>query len=200
MDGGETFTIVSNEGKLDIPDSVDAGIRITYQHLIGSGDFIIDIDLADYQKDASVGPVIQFFADDTLYSAGDNRVHIQLWDNAGTWNANFYYKINGGATQNVGTEALSGQPSALRIERSGNYLKGYTYISSWDIIGSQVDFGAYASNIDIVKLRLIDSSTRGGSATFDNLRFRDGCPSGYPKAWTTTTSTTTSTTTTTEPP
>lgn len=191
---------MANEGVLDNPDSADTAIRITYQYLIGSGDFIIDLDLEDYQKDASVGPIFQFFVDDVVGSAGNNRAHIQLSDNAGTWNINLYYKINGGATQNVGSETPSARPTKLRIIRSGNDIEGWYYDSGWYIIGSAVDFGAYASNIDLIKLRLLDSSNRGGSVTFDNLRFRDGCPSGYPKAWTTTSTTTTITTTTTTAP
>ena len=192
---------MANKGILDIPDSADTDIKITYQYLIGSGDFIIDLDLEDYQKDASIGPSFKFFVDDVVGSLGNNRAHIQLYDNAGTWWINFYYKINGAATQNVGSETPSARPTKLRIVRSGNNIEGWYYDGGWDIIGSAVDFGIYASNIDLIKLSFIDTSNnRGGSVTFDNLRFRDGCPSGYPKAWTTTSTTTTMTTTTTTAP
>lgn len=197
-DGSETFTLDTGTGKLDVPDSIDGLIRVLYQYLIGSGDFTIDIDITDYQKDAAGGPVVQFMTDSAASGLGSNYMYIRTYDNAGTWRIRSFWRINGSSGSSSYVN-IAGQPTKLRIVRDGTNLKTYYYISSWVLIDN-VAFGAYASEVDMVKLSLADLSLHGGHIKWDNLTFLDGCPSGYPKAWTTTTSTTSTCTTTSTPP
>jgi hypothetical protein len=118
----------------------------------------------------------------------------------GDYVATLYYKIDGGASQTPGSQTSGGRPDKIRLKRSGTTLYGYYhYDGSWNSLGS-IDMEEDAGGLSYIRGRLQDVSSHGGSVNFDNLRFRDGCPDGYPKAWTTTSSSTTSTCTTTSTP
>lgn len=197
--GGASASIVSNQLKITLPDA-DSRIDIEYQYYIGTGDAIIDIDLSDYSaNDSSNGPFFYLIFFDGGDPADDLAYLRYNLDNAGA-DHNLYTMLRLDGDDQVDSDVLGSRPTKLRLERDGTTIKLHYYISGWTLRDSR-DFGSEASNIDIVQLLMLDKSLKGGYVTVDNLRFRDGCPSGYPKVWTTTTTTTTvTTTTTTEPP
>lgn len=198
-DGGETFTLDSGTGKLDLPDSVSSRIDIRHHWLIASGNGTITIDLTDYQKDGADGPHFALYIRDNISGNAQDLSLINIYysDSASSYQHECRWKVNGGWT--VDSPANISLPSKIRWERDGTVIKYHYYDGSWHQAGS-MDYGAYASNLATTNCYLEDVGSRGGSVNFDNLTFVDVCPTGT-KAWTTTTTTTTmSTTTTTEPP
>ncbi len=197
--GGETATLNNERIRLDLPDSQDTVIEVQYQYLVASGDADIRIDLPTYTPDSTNDG---FYAQLRFHSS-DNNDLVQTMirqdaDGANTWWAGANATIN---TVFSGTTFLypAGRPTKLRIVRDGDDIKAYYYYNgSWTLIQTY-DFTGTSANLDRVLIRAFDVNTRGGYVDFDNLIFADGCPSGYPKAWTTTTSTITTTTTTSPP-
>ena len=179
---------------MDLPDLATAYIRTVYQYIIQSGDFIIEIDVPDYQPDSSNdGLYFDFRVDDVTPGTGSsNRARVRYNIDGGTHEVLFLYKVNG-ISGNSGDDNPASRPTKLRITRSGNILSGYYYTDTWHLLESK-DFSSYASDLYYVKLNVGDQASRGGYVEFDNLIFVEGCPAGYPKAWTTTTSSTTTTT------
>lgn len=192
------MTLVSGKMRLDIPDSADDNSKVDFQYYLPSGDFDIQIDLSNYTPDDSDdGCTVSFYCTD---SALTNYTQIRFRTDNGSpiYRSNITYRINSGTPQTGSIERSSIAPTILRVTRSGNDLTAYVFVigTGWISLGT-VDFGAYASEPDIVKIILGDTNNRGGYVDFDNLTFNSCCPTGYPKAWTTTTTTTTTTCTTT---
>jgi hypothetical protein len=194
--GTETVTIVGGKAHLDLPDATDSLLLVTYQYFLGSGDFDIRISINDYTPDSSSDG---FFA---ALRVGDNgswndwsRVRIKK-QSVGPYQHYARNYINGVA-QTASDVDKASVATGFRITRVGTVITLYhEYLGSW-VQAVSDDFGERASNISTVHMYAYDDSNRGGSIEFDNLIFVEGCPSGYPKAWTTTSSTTTTTTTTT---
>ncbi|GAG62136.1 unnamed protein product [marine sediment metagenome] len=189
--GTPTMTLESGKLRLTV-DNEYSSITGLYQYLGGSGDFVMDIDLSGYLPNDNNNGLYQFF-----------KIQADTADHS----ASIRYNVsNGGATHTLrsrlrlsannqnSSPTVPSRPSTIRIVRDGTVMRTYYYISSWVLIDSR-DFGGTASDLDKIYIQADDNSSNGGYAEFDNLIFGEGCPDGYPKAWTTTTSTTTTTTT-----
>ena len=200
--GSGTATIVGGEIRLHIPDSADDDIKADYKWQIPAGDFIFKLDLTEYLPDDSdYGPNLRIDVRDSFLVTNDYfTLHFRTDSTSPIYRSRIWNVIGGGAPTYGTILRTSTRPTKLKLERSGNTMKGYVYEGgSWKSLGTQ-DMGTDAADLIYIRLFMNDVSSNGGQADLDNLIFDDGCPDGT-KAWTTTTTTTSSsTTTTTSPP
>lgn len=168
-----------------------------------AGNFRVQIEIPVYTPDSdSYGFNAELRVRDSSAYIDWCRVRIYKENNPGT-----PFVIYGRGTinsVNQGSYELNSNTcvSKYEIRRVGNTISAWYFITSWNQIVAY-DFGSRAANLSEILLYCYSNNNRGGSIDFDNLRFRDCCPTGEDLVWTTTSTTTTTmsvTTTTIENP
>lgn len=187
--------------RLDLPNAQDTQISGEYQYLISAGDFDVRINMSNYNPDdGDEGFYIDFrIMDNTVPAVDWCRVRFQQEDEGNPFEIRGRSWINS-AAQTETTVNIAGAPTGFRVTRVGSIITTYYETAgSWVEIRND-DFSGREGNLINIWLLAYDDTHYGGSVDFDNLIFADGCPVGYPKAWTTTSTTTTTCTTTSTPP
>jgi len=167
LDGSETATITGNKLIIDIPDTIDANITLTYDYALLSGDFTAIIDISNYTADDPDGFRIYFGVKD---SGGTNNC--QLWYRCSTSGGTGHltrgsFKKDSNVTY-TDTDYPVSIPTKFRIRRIGTTLYLDYYIGSWVNLGS-LDFESFASSITTPMVFAIDEILTGGSIDLDNL-------------------------------
>lgn len=188
--GTGTLTSVGGRLHMDIEDGGDYSHTGLYQYKIGSGDFDFRIDFSDYSADDSTnGLIVKLQVLGMQYSYTDMaEIEYQLIMGGLLHSVKGKFIVNNVEDEDI-PEYPGSRPTMLRVKRISNRITTYYYSGgAWYLLYSK-DFGARASNLTSILIKVEDSNTHGGYAEFDNLIFYEGCPTAYPKAWTTTTST-----------
>ena len=198
--GDESASIVGEQLRLHVLDTVYGKVQAKYQYAVAAGDFVIDIDIAAYTPDDATDGHAGYFAvgDDIGYSLEmDNGCIILFMIFSGSPRVTSYVLKNGGTYSQVHAYP-AGMPTKLRIIRSSaNMTAKYYYDGSWNTLSDSISVSPNQASIDTVGVYVTHGSNfRGGQVDYDNLMFRHGCPTGSEKVWTTTSTTTTMTSTT----
>jgi len=187
--GDGTFFIAGGKLRIDLNNGGNYSHTGKYQYQIGSGNFDVRIDLSGYSPDDTTnGLIIKFQVSDERYKYADlAEIEYQLICAGLVHSLIGKFIVNYVVDEDL-PEYPASRPTILRVRRVGTRITLYYYLGGWYSLYSK-DFGARASNLTDIVLKVETSNTKGGYVEFDNLMFFDGCPDGYPKAWTTTSST-----------
>jgi len=170
LQGGEYVEIVSNKLKTELYDSISIGWDIIHDAAPPVDEFIVEVDLDTYTpSDNNNGHYIYFYVVDSYGGDADYayiRYHVS---GAGTTH-NIRTNLVLDGSDNIADTTISGTPTKFRIERDGNTIEIYYYISTWVLVDS-LDFGARASLLDYVQLSGIPNSGNGGITEFDNVLY-----------------------------
>jgi hypothetical protein len=193
--GSGTLSSISGRARLDIEDGNTNICTTKYQYQIAPGNFQVRISFNSYVPNNSTNGLYAKFYISSETGADKAILQYNLTDSGTLHNLLGSFIVNNAIYTDI-VQHPSTRPVMFEIKRSGLWVSLYYYDGTDRYLVYRKNFGSRASNLTDVYLSVEHNVTYGGYAEFDDMLFKEGCPVGYPKAWTTTTSTTSSSSTT----
>lgn len=166
LDGTEESEIQNDKLHIDIPNSTDAEVMLTYNHQLPDGDFETIISFFNYTSDSSDGIRLYLRIRDSVNENNCGVFYRATSSGDGYLTRGFFKENN--VTTNTDIDYPTILPTKLRLRKIGTTFYSDYYVGDWTNLGSQ-DLGFFGDNVKNIDIYIIDESLSGGSLDIDDL-------------------------------